>query len=107
MITGTPAVVANGAVGVTVSSVVVDVISLVVISSILKKCKNLPKLLFQFSVYVASISPSQRDPSTVVLLQDASYSLKGVFKFFLSWFEGLRTEGVTTVQIVLLLTWVR
>lgn len=86
------AVVAIGGVAVTVSSVIVDVISLVVISSILKNVEILPMLLFQFSVCVASISPSQRDPSAVALLQDASYSLKGVFKFFQSWYEGLRTR---------------
>lgn len=54
-------VVAIGAVAVTVSSVIVDAISLVVIASKFQNAEILLLLLFKFSAYVVSISPSQRD----------------------------------------------
>lgn len=43
--------------------------------------------------------PRQWDPSPVALLQASCFSLKGFGKFFLTWPEGWRTEGVPPVQV--------
>lgn len=56
-------------------------------------------LLLMFYVYMASIAhlhPSEGKPSSVVLIQPPSFSLNRLFRFFLSHFEGLRTQEVTT-----------
>lgn len=52
-------------------------------------------------IYVASSAhlpvPERGDPSSGTLLQASSFNLKA---FFLIWFEGLRTEDATTMQLV-------
>lgn len=52
-------------------------------------------LMLMFHVYVESIAhlhPSEGKPSSVALIQPPSFSLNRLFGFFLSRFEGLRTQ---------------
>lgn len=43
---------------------------------------------------------NERGPASVALLQVSLFFLKGFSKFFLAWFEGLWTEGLTPVHIL-------
>ncbi len=52
-----------------------------------------------------SVCPRERDPSSVVLSEVSYFSLtlsidSGFCNFFLTWWEGLRTEDVTPVQLM-------
>lgn len=55
-----------------------------------------------YSVYVdcTSVCPREQFSSSAALLQDSSFSLKGFLRSLIIQFEGLRTEGVKTVQLI-------
>lgn len=56
-------------------------------------------VLCMCGIYVTSACTRERDPSYVALFQVSSFSLKGLFQFFLTRFEGLM-EAVATMQIM-------
>lgn len=63
------------------------------------------KLMLTFSVYVV-FTARFRDPSSVVLHLVSSFALKGVyFMFFLTRFEGLRKELLSSTQIMLVFSY--
>lgn len=45
-------------------------------------------------------SQGERNISPVAFRQVSSFSLKGFFRFFLTWVEGLRTDRVITLKTV-------
>ena len=49
-------------------------------------------------IYCPYVGPWEKDPSSVVVPEVSDFLCLGFLKFFLTWFEGLRTEDVTSVQ---------
>ena len=55
-------------------------------------------MLWTGDIYVTSVRPRKKDPSSLVLPEVSYFPCLGFFKFLLNRFEGPREEDITSVQ---------